>query len=183
VKGRIKDIELKILSELMKNSRISDRELAKKIGVSQPTVSRIRSKLEKEGYIREFTVIPDLAKLGYSIMALTFIKLGKATSSQDVEKAREIAKESLKNGPFEIVMLERGMGLGHSGLAISVHRDYSSYRKFIAWINQFTFLDIERTESFLIDLNDKVRYRPLTFRTLAEHLLAKEREGIGMSEA
>jgi DNA-binding Lrp family transcriptional regulator len=49
VKGRIRDIELKILSELMKNARISDRELAKKIGVSQPTVSRIRSRLEKEG--------------------------------------------------------------------------------------------------------------------------------------
>jgi DNA-binding Lrp family transcriptional regulator len=174
VRGELRDIELKILSELMKNSRISDRELARKLGVSQPTVTRIRHKLDEEGYIREFTVIPDLAKLGYSIMALTFVKLGKTTSSEDVEKAREIAKESLKKGPFEIVMLERGIGLNHSGLAISVHRDYSSYRRFIAWINQFTFLDIERTESFLIDLNDKVRYRPLTFRTLAEHLLARE---------
>jgi DNA-binding Lrp family transcriptional regulator len=174
LKGRLRDIELKILSELMKNSRISDRELARKLGVSQPTVTRIRHKLDEEGYIREFTVIPDLAKLGYSIIALTFVRLGRASSPQDVEKAREIAKESLKKGPFEIVMLERGMGLDHSGLVISVHKDYSSYRKFTAWINQFSFLDIERTESFLIDLNDKVHYRPLTFRTLAQHLLAGE---------
>ena len=64
MKGRIRDIELKILSELMKNARISDRELAKKIGVSQPTVSRIRSRLEKEGYIRGYTVLPNLRKLG-----------------------------------------------------------------------------------------------------------------------
>jgi DNA-binding Lrp family transcriptional regulator len=36
----MREIELKVLSELMKNSRVSDRELAKKIGSSQPTVTR-----------------------------------------------------------------------------------------------------------------------------------------------
>lgn len=35
----VKDVDLKLLSELMKNSRRIDRELAKIIGVSQPTVS------------------------------------------------------------------------------------------------------------------------------------------------
>jgi DNA-binding Lrp family transcriptional regulator len=43
----LKDVELKLISELMKNSRKSDRELAKKIGVSQPTVTRTRTKLQK----------------------------------------------------------------------------------------------------------------------------------------
>ena len=38
--GILKDVELKLFSELMKNSRRSDRELAKVIGVSQPTVTR-----------------------------------------------------------------------------------------------------------------------------------------------
>ena len=41
----IKEIELKVLSELMKNSSRSDRELAKAIGSSQPTVSRTRKKI------------------------------------------------------------------------------------------------------------------------------------------
>jgi DNA-binding Lrp family transcriptional regulator len=36
----MKDIELKLISELMLDSRRSDRELAKVLGVSQPTVSR-----------------------------------------------------------------------------------------------------------------------------------------------
>mgnify|MGYP006271117405 CR=1 FL=1 len=49
----LKDVELRIVAELMKNSRRSDRELAKVVGVSQPTVTRTRSRLEKEGIIKE----------------------------------------------------------------------------------------------------------------------------------
>ena len=36
----LKSIDYKILFALMKNSKISDRQLAKEIGVSQPTVTR-----------------------------------------------------------------------------------------------------------------------------------------------
>jgi DNA-binding Lrp family transcriptional regulator len=43
----------------MKNSRRSDRQLAKALGVSQPTVSRTLERLEKQGMIREYTVIPN----------------------------------------------------------------------------------------------------------------------------
>jgi Lrp/AsnC family transcriptional regulator for asnA, asnC and gidA len=68
----MKDVAVKLISELMKNSRKSDRELARAIGVSQPTVTRLRGKLEKEGIIKEYTMIPDFKRLGYQIMAVTF---------------------------------------------------------------------------------------------------------------
>jgi DNA-binding Lrp family transcriptional regulator len=45
----MKDSELRLTAELMKNSRRSDRELAKALGVSQPMISRMIKKLEKEG--------------------------------------------------------------------------------------------------------------------------------------
>ena len=48
----MKDVELKLISELMKNSRRSDRELAKTLGVSQPTVSRTLKRLETEGTLK-----------------------------------------------------------------------------------------------------------------------------------
>jgi DNA-binding Lrp family transcriptional regulator len=65
----LKDRELAIVSELMRDSRRSDRQLAKAIGVSQPTVSRLIQKLKNEGAIKECTMIPDFRRLGYSLCA------------------------------------------------------------------------------------------------------------------
>ena len=167
----MRDIELKVLSELMKNGRRSDRELARDLGSSQPTVTRARNKLENEGYIREYTVIPDFAKLGYKIMALTFVKLGKGLTPEEVEKARKIAQESMKRSPFATVMLERGQGLGYEGVIISYHENYASCMELRRSLRKYTFLDLSHIETFMISLDDKVHYRPLTFYALAEHLL------------
>jgi len=41
----VRERMLRLLLELLKDSKRSDRELAKVLGVSQPTVSRTRSRL------------------------------------------------------------------------------------------------------------------------------------------
>ena len=163
----MKKVELKLISELMKNSRQSDRNLAKVIGVSQPTVTRIRNKLEKEGYIREYTMIPDFSKLGYKIMAITFA-LSRSLEKEEAEKAGKTLADSVKDKQFEFIMLERGDGLGFDGVVISLHEDYASYLKVLEWLRQFDFLEMKKINSFLINLKDNVRYRPLTFSTLAK---------------
>ena len=163
----MKKVELKLISELMKNSRQSDRNLAKVIGVSQPTVTRIRNKLEKEGYIREYTMIPDFSKLGYKIMAITFA-LSRVLEKEEAERAGKTLADSVKEKHFEFIMLERGDGLGFDGVVISLHEDYASYLKVSEWLRQFDFLEVKRINSFLINLEDNVRYRPLTFSTLAK---------------
>jgi len=118
---------LKLIAELMKNSRRSDRELAKTNGVSQPTVGRLMKKLEKEGIIKEYTVIPDFGKLGYGLLALNFVKLTKSLSSEEIENARKTAKEKVEQSRFGIVMLDRGIGLGFDGVIVSLYKDYSEY--------------------------------------------------------
>jgi DNA-binding Lrp family transcriptional regulator len=163
----MKKVELKLISELMKNSRRSDRDLAGAIGVSQPTVTRIRNKLEKEGYIREYTMIPDFSKLGYKIMAITFA-LSRFLEKEEAERAGKTLADSVKDKQFEFIMLERGDGLGFDGVVISLHEDYASYLKVLEWLRQFDFLEVKRINSFLINLEDNVRYRPLTFSTLAK---------------
>ena len=52
----VKDVELKLVSELIKNSRRSDREVARVLGLSQPTVGRMIKKLEKR---RNYTRVYD----------------------------------------------------------------------------------------------------------------------------
>lgn len=151
--------------------------MAQAIGVSQPTVSRTIKRLEKEGYIKEYTMIPDFHELGYELMAVTLVKLKRTLSTEEIEKARKISRETLTKGLFEIVMIERGMGLRYTGVVISFHGNYASCVNFKNWLRQFTFLDIDEIESFLISLGGEVHYRSLSFSTLAKHLLMmKEKE-------
>lgn len=173
----MRDIGWKVLSELMKNSRLSDREVAKNIDSSQPTVTRTRRRLEIEGYVREYTMIPDFRKLGYEIMAVTLFKYKRKFSAEKIAKAKKILGQIFSKGPFEIIMAERGMGIGYNAIMISLHQDYESYVKIMNWARKFYELELDKIESFLISLGDEVRYRPLTFSSLANHLLVmKEKE-------
>lgn len=167
----MKVTEMKLISELMKNSRRSDRELARALGVSQPTVSRSIKKLEEEGYIEHYTLLPNFGRMGFKIMAITFVKTRKTLTNEQREKARKLAGEVLKEGPHQIVMGERGMGLGYEGVFISYHKDYSEYAKLMEWFRQFEFLEVNSTDSFLINMEDKLHYYPLNFTRLAESLL------------
>lgn len=172
---KVKDTEFRLVSELLKNSRRSDRELARAVGVSQPTVSRLLRRLEKEGIIKEYTVIPDFNKLGYGLLALNFVKLQKSLSPEEVEKARKTAKEKVEQSNFGIVMLERGIGLGFDGVIVSLYKDYSDYASHRNALEGFSFIE-DKIETFLIDLNDKIRYRPLSFYAIAKQLASRDKE-------
>jgi len=171
----MKDIERKLVSELMKNCRRSDRTLAKALGVSQPTVTRTLHKLEKEGIIKEYTIVPDFRKLGYTLLAVTFVKLKQSLSQDEIEKARQSARENIKNN-LNFIMLERGIGMGYDGVFLSFHEDYTSFTEHKEWLAQFDFLKISDIQSFLINLEDEIRYRSLTFSTLAKHILTLQTE-------
>jgi DNA-binding Lrp family transcriptional regulator len=174
-KPRVKDIETRLISELMRNSRRSDRELAKIIGVSQPTISRTIRKLEKEGKIQEYTIIPNLRKLGYQILAVDFVKLNHALTDEEIEKAKSLIEETLKVMPLAILMLERGEGMGFDGMIISYHRDYSSHSIFAKLLKETGLLNVNRLESFLIDLNDRLHFLPLSLSLLAESISKMKR--------
>src|SRR3989304_95214 len=77
----------RILCELLRDSSKSDRELAKQLGVSQPTVSRLRNRLVEEGLIKHFSVTPDLSALGFEIIAVT--NFASKLSGEITEKARK----------------------------------------------------------------------------------------------
>ena len=167
----LKDIELRLIAELMKDSFRSDRELAKAMGVSQPTVTRTRKRIKAKELIREYTVIPNFQKLGYQIFALTFATIKTTFTPEEAEKARKTVEQMAKESTSNIVSIERGMGLGFTVVIESFHEDYASYSKLLEDLKRSPYLE-NTYGTFLIDLNDQVHYRPLTFVTLADHLLS-----------
>jgi len=168
----MKDTELRLISELMKNSRRSDRELAKAVGVSQPTVSRMISKLEKEGKIKEYTMIPDFKRLGYNIMAVTF--LGKQETQKEKERIELLkgVQKMEKETPIANLIVVNGIGLEKGRMIINLFKDYSSYLVALGIIKNLPNVEADKVESFLVDLNDSINFRTLSMTQLARHLEA-----------
>ena len=175
---KLTSLDLGILSELMKNAKMSDREVAENLRVSQPTVTRRRKRLENAGIVREYTAIPDFQRVGYHIMAITLLKysLDVASDGQRQLDVRKKALEIVEQSPCELVMAEGGMGIGYDGMTVSFHKDYPAYVEFKSWLRQALPLKATKIDSFLVDLRDKIHYRALTFATLAKHLLTLREE-------
>lgn len=95
----IDDVDRKILSEYVKDARLSFREVAKHIGVSVGTVLSRTKKMEEEGLIKGFTVLLDDEKLGYPLTALTEVTVSKGKL---VEIEKEIAKLSSTCAVYDV---------------------------------------------------------------------------------
>jgi len=125
-----KKVVQQLLVELLKGSKRSDRELAKVLGVSQPTVTRMRKKLE-ETAIAEYTIIPNWGALGFELMAVTFVNIrGKSKSMEEQKNTIEKCKKWMMDHP-NIIFAADGTGMGMDGMMISFHKDYTDYSKFI----------------------------------------------------
>jgi DNA-binding Lrp family transcriptional regulator len=118
-----KGLPQQLLRELLKNSKRSDRELAKILKVSQPTITRARHKLEKNRLIEDYTIVPNFRRMGFEILALTFVKMSsEILSPEKMEEARKYAAK-FPNAIFA----SSGEGLGMTGVIISFHKNYTDY--------------------------------------------------------
>lgn len=166
----MKELERKLIAELIKNSRRSDRELAKAVGCSQPTVSRMIKRLEKEGYIKEYTMIPDFHRLGYEIMALTFIQNEKKSGMEELEDLRTKGRELEKNSAVSALFIMNGIGRDSNRVILSLHESYSSFADFVRLMKQLAAYNVHYVDSFLISTTDKSHSRPLTFAVLGDRI-------------
>jgi len=166
---KLKPIDFGIISELIKNPRLSDRQAAKKLGISQPTITRRRIELEKERLL-DYTSIPDLTKLGFEILSITFGN--RAARPQHAELQIQKAKDFMEKHP-NLIFVSSGLGFGSDRVVISVHRDYSDYSKFQQEIRQEWGEIMTITGSFVISLVSDSILRHITFKYLAE-LMKKE---------
>ena len=145
-----KELAKQLLRELLKNSKRSDRELAKVLKVSQPTITRTRHKLEQNKVIQDYTIIPNFREMGFEILALTFVKMRpEILSPETMEEARKYAAK-FPNAIFA----STGEGLGMTGVIISFHKNYTDYHKCVNLLRVDWKEFAEDIQSFIISIGE-----------------------------
>ncbi len=162
-----KNKEMPVLRELLRNSKRSDREIAKTLKTSQPTVTRTRKILEKK-IIRTYTLVPEFSKIGYEMMVLTFAK-SKTYKREDTEEMTEKAKEWAAQRP-NVAFASDGEGLGKDFVIVSFHRNYSEYSSFMRSLAVDWASYVNDFQSFIMTLKDGTLLKPFDLKYLADDI-------------
>jgi DNA-binding Lrp family transcriptional regulator len=103
-------IDIKILSELQKNGRITNVELADLVSLSpSPCLMRVK-KLQAEGYIISYSALIDIAKLGQILTVFTEVTLKNhrqidfARFLSAVDKIDSVIECHLVSGGYDYLM-------------------------------------------------------------------------------
>lgn len=75
MKARLDDIDWKILAELQNDGRMTNVELARRVGISAPPCLRRVRALEDAGIIQGFRALLDEKELGYDVIAFAMVGL------------------------------------------------------------------------------------------------------------
>ncbi|RLF82634.1 transcriptional regulator [Thermococci archaeon] len=101
MKNKIDKFDLQIMGVLAKNARVNYRQLAELLNTTRQRVARRLERLEREGTIKKYTIIPDFDKLGYLYVAIGIsIKPGTP-----IEKIIETLKED-----EDVKVIQRAIG-------------------------------------------------------------------------
>jgi len=87
MKTHLDEVDVQLLSLLQQDGRITNADLAKKVGLSPPSVLQRVRVLEKAGLIKGYFGILDAEKLGLRITALAMISLS-LHQEQPIERFR-----------------------------------------------------------------------------------------------
>jgi len=162
----LKPIDYKILFELMKDSHRSDRQLAKSLGVSQPTVTRRRAMLE-ENFIEGYTVIPKFGQIGFEIAAFTFFKSKiKFKTGEEKTKALEKMKEWYMKQP-NVILVSDGKGMGWDAICVSLHENFANFAEFMRTHDSELSEWVIESQTFLADLKAGIVIKPFHLKYLA----------------
>ena len=115
--------DLAILGELQRDARLTNAELAQRVGLSAaPCWRRVRA-LEESGFIRGYRAELDRRKIGLGVLA--FVRLDAERSTGDLTRAMEQAIAQIP----EVVSCHYISGTGTFELQV-VARDLDSFSQF-----------------------------------------------------
>ncbi|WP_204247223.1 Lrp/AsnC family transcriptional regulator [Thermococcus celer] len=120
----VDELDLRILSLLQQNARLSYREIARELKVAVGTVYNRIKRMEEEGIIKGFAPLVDYEKLGFGLTAVIGVK---AQGRKIVEIEREIARNDRVlivydiTGEFDIVVVAK-------------FKDRADMNRFVKWL-------------------------------------------------
>ncbi len=79
--ARLDAIDWKILAELQADGRMTNVELARRVGISAPPCLRRVRALEEAGYIRGYRALLDEKRLGYEVTVFALVHLSSQAES------------------------------------------------------------------------------------------------------
>jgi DNA-binding Lrp family transcriptional regulator len=145
----IDQTDVKILKTLLSDARLSNRQIAKKVGVSTATVISKIKKMEREGVIKGYTAILDQEKLGYELTVVTEITVSKGKL---LAMEKEIAKIPNVCAVYDVTGLTDAM-------VIAKFKNRKELSDFTKGLLSMPF--VERTNTHLVLTTVKEDYRIL----------------------
>ncbi len=100
----IDNIDKKIISLLIENSNLTNKEISERLNVSPATVHLRIKKMEQKGIIKGATINIDYGVIGYELTAYVGIVLGRTKDSNnlmmDLIKIPEVTVANITTGQF-----------------------------------------------------------------------------------
>jgi DNA-binding Lrp family transcriptional regulator len=98
VSKNLDEIDLKILSEIQADGRITNVELAKRVGISPPPCLRRVRTLEEAGYIQGYRGLLDPRRLGFDVTVFASVHLSSQADAdlrafEDFVRAEPLVRE------------------------------------------------------------------------------------------
>ncbi|MFW9896756.1 MAG: Lrp/AsnC family transcriptional regulator [Candidatus Thorarchaeota archaeon] len=135
----ISDLDLKILSKLSEDGRLSLRQLAKDLDIGSPvTVKNHVEELDEKGIIKNYGAHIDFEKLGYEIIAVIEIIIDKGKM---IEVEENIAKDPHIFAVYDITG-------EYDALLLARFKNRSDLNVMIK--NLHTFQYVQRTNTHLV---------------------------------
>lgn len=135
-------IDRRILTELQLDGRITNADLAQRVGLAPTSMSDRVRRLQKSGYIKGYTAQLDPQKLGFGLLVFVEVLLDKTTPdvfakfAQAVRKAPEVLECHMVAGGFDYLIKTR--------LA-----DMTAYRRFLGDV-LLSFPGVHETRTYAV---------------------------------
>ena len=110
VPARLDAIDRHILKELQDDGRITNVELARRVGISAPPCLRRVRALEEAGYIKGYRALLDEKKLGYEVAVFAMVHLASQAEAdlaafEEVVRAQPLVRECwMLSGEIDFVL-------------------------------------------------------------------------------